>query len=240
LLQQDKAGVTKAEAPKTRRNVGATSVELRPFDPKARLDAMAAAFDDTLARQWPDHWPPTDRDKLGATFRFYLRVVAVSFLIRWFVVEPRYIPSNSMVPTLRVGDQLAVEKVSTLVRLPQANEVILFRPPPAARKTSKKKSKTTSNKLVFVKRVVAGPGDEVYVHDGIVYVNGHPRREPFADAPLYSWGPHVVPPDCLFVLGDNRNKSFDSHVWGFLPKDYVVGHAILRYWPPDRVGQIEF
>ena len=60
-----------------------------------------------------------------------------------------------------------------------------------------------------------------------------------ASAPSYAWGPATVPPDALFVLGDNRDHSFDSHVWGFLPKSDVVGHVILRYWPLSRFGLIE-
>lgn len=217
---------------------GLDKAKARPFDPKARMEAMAAAFDETVGNNWPDTWlqDPADRAKVGASFRFYLRVVVVSLLIRWFVVEPRYIPSASMVPTLQIGDQLAVEKVSTLVRTPKASEVILFRPPPAALAGQKR----TVAGQVFVKRVVAGPGDRVYVHDGAVYVNGQRRYEPFADAPKYTLGPLTVPEDSLFVLGDNRNRSFDSHIWGFLPKDHVIGHAILRYWPLDRFGPIEF
>mmetsp|Transcript_4963 Transcript_4963/g.15009 ORF Transcript_4963/g.15009 Transcript_4963/m.15009 type:complete len:277 (+) Transcript_4963:33-863(+) len=209
----------------------------RPFDPQARLKAMARAFDETVARVWPDQFlfDPADKEKLGASLRFYVRVVVVAFLIRWFVVEPRYIPSASMVPTLQIGDQLAVEKISTLVRTPRPSEVVLFRPPPAALG-----GKKPVPGQVFVKRVVAGPGDVVQVRDGSVFVNGQRRSEPFADSANYELGPMTVPLNSLFVLGDNRNRSFDSHVWGFLPTDHIIGHAILRYWPLDRFGQIEF
>lgn len=194
---------------------------------------MTEAFDKGIERNWPRDWVPetSERPKLGRVLRFYARIVVVSFLIRWFVVEPRYIPSASMMPTFEVGDQLAIEKVSTLVRTPAKTEVILFYPPPAAKTTSQ----------VYIKRVIASPGDTVQVKDGFVFVNGRKLTEPFAaaDPPRYSFGPATVPPDCLFVLGDNRNRSFDSHVWGFLPTSNVIGHAILRYWPLARFGLVE-
>jgi len=88
--------------------------------------------------------------------------------------------------------------------------------------------------------VIGVPGDVVEVRDSAVFVNGVRQKESFVnERPRYSWGPSTVPPDTLFVLGDNRNRSFDSHVWGFLPKENVIGHAILRYWPLARFGLIE-
>ena len=93
---------------------------------------------------------------------------------------------------------------------------------------------------VFVKRVVAGPGDVVEVRDRVVYVNGAAAAgAAAATAPAYTLEPRRVPPGSLFVLGDNRNRSFDSHVWGALPRENVVGHVILRYWPPGRFGLVE-
>ncbi|KAJ8604110.1 hypothetical protein CTAYLR_001777 [Chrysophaeum taylorii] len=227
-----------AATTKTRKKMSHVIPEREAMDPRQRLEQMTSTFDNAVAEMWPDRWlrRESDRAKLGAALRFYVRLILVSFMIRWFVVEPRYIPSNSMVPTFQIGDQLAVEKVSTLVRVPKRNEVILFRPPPKAlaRLPSKKATQ------VYVKRVVGEAGDLVEIRDGIVFVNNRPQTSTVADAPKYTWGPHVVPPDCLFVLGDNRNRSFDSHVWGFLPVDHVIGHAILRYWPLDRFGLVEY
>ena len=83
-------------------------------------------------------------------------------------------------------------------------------------------------------------GDVIEIKESAVYVNGARQNERFtSDTPRYDWGPSTVPPNALFVLGDNRNRSFDSHVWGFLPRDHVIGHAILRYWPLNRFGLIE-
>ena len=89
-----------------------------------------------------------------------------------------------------------------------------------------------------MKRVVAGPGDVVGVRDRRLRQR-RCRGAAAATAPAYTLEPRRVPPGSLFVLGDNRNRSFDSHVWGALPRENVVGHVILRYWPPGRFGLVE-
>mmetsp|Transcript_9941 Transcript_9941/g.29721 ORF Transcript_9941/g.29721 Transcript_9941/m.29721 type:complete len:275 (-) Transcript_9941:7-831(-) len=241
------------------RDATARRADLPRADVQARVDSMTEAFDAFAARQFSRFnkgvEPDAARDA-GKTLRFYLRIVAVSFLVRWFVVEPRYVSSTSMAPTFRPGDQIAVEKVSTYVRRPRPGEVILFRPPEAAleieRRNDAERARRRGNfaprfdaerraREVFVKRVVAGPGDVVEVRDRAVYVNGEVLRgdRVASTAPVYTLGPVTVPPKCLFVLGDNRNRSFDSHSWGVLPAEKVVGHVILRYWPLERFGLVE-
>jgi signal peptidase I len=80
-------------------------------------------------------------------------------------------------------------------------------------------------------------GDTVEVKGGVVYVNGVAQDEPYTnERPDYDLPPLTVPKGAIFVLGDNRNHSFDSHIWGFLPENNVIGRAVLKYWPPWRVG----
>jgi signal peptidase I len=87
----------------------------------------------------------------------------------------------------------------------------------------------------YVKRVIGLPGDEVVIENGIVYISGRPMIEPYLkENPTYV-GAWTVPDGSLFVLGDNRNQSSDSHSWGFVPIDAVVGRAIMIYWPPQQV-----
>eukprot|EP00184_Porphyridium_aerugineum_P006464 CAMPEP_0184695536 /NCGR_PEP_ID=MMETSP0313-20130426/3145_1 /TAXON_ID=2792 /ORGANISM="Porphyridium aerugineum, Strain SAG 1380-2" /LENGTH=250 /DNA_ID=CAMNT_0027154017 /DNA_START=211 /DNA_END=963 /DNA_ORIENTATION=+ len=163
--------------------------------------------------------------------RTFVGSFAVALVIRQFVVEPRYIPSLSMFPTFEVGDQLAVEKVSRLVRPYERGDVVVFKPPPSLVERGYLKSDA------FIKRIVAVGGDKVSIQNGKLVVNGTPVDEPYiAESPLYDWGPQTVPEDQVMVLGDNRNNSYDSHLWGFLPRDNIIGRAVLRYWPFTRAG----
>lgn len=154
-------------------------------------------------------------------------------LIRAVVIEPRYIPSLSMYPTFDVGDQLLVEKVSRYVRKVQTGDVVVFMPPEALVERGYKKEDA------FIKRVVAREGDVVAIGHGKVVVNGEERTEDYLNEKAeYDWGPRTVPEGMVMVLGDNRNNSFDSHFWGFLPEENIIGRALVRYWPPQRVGSV--
>jgi len=160
--------------------------------------------------------------------------IAISF--RLFVMEPRFIPSLSMYPTFEVGDQLAVEKVTKYFRPYQRTDVVVFRAPPAfgdyveARKANED----------LIKRIVAVAGDEVRVSKGKTYINGEVAKDPFINGPPnYEFGPVTVPPGMVLVFGDNRNASLDSHIWGFLPQENIIGRAIVKYWPLTRLGLVQ-
>lgn len=91
----------------------------------------------------------------------------------------------------------------------------------------------------FIKRVIATPGQIVEIRDGILLVDGLPFLEPYlSEPPVYQFGPEIVGPDQLFVLGDNRNNSYDSHQWGMLDDEFVIGRAELRYWPLSDFGPV--
>jgi signal peptidase I len=159
--------------------------------------------------------------------------LTLALAIRLFVAEPRFIPSDSMVPTLAVGDRLLVEKISFRFRQPQRGEVVIFEPPRQLQVLGYGKGQ------VFIKRVIGQPGQEVAVQKGTVFVNGQALDEPYiAEPPAYDWGPNVVPDHALLVMGDNRNNSNDSHVWGFLPEANVRGRALFRFWPIGRAGWV--
>jgi signal peptidase I len=159
--------------------------------------------------------------------------IVLALGIRHFVAEARYIPSESMLPTLEVNDRLIVEKVSYHFENPQRGDIIVFWP------TDRLKQENPSLKDAFIKRVIGLPGDKVEVRNGLVYINDKALQENYIAAkPDYQWGPQVVPPDSYLVLGDNRNNSYDSHFWGYVPRRNIIGKAVVRFWPPQRVGEI--
>lgn len=169
----------------------------------------------------------------------YFVSLGIALLLRFTIIEPRYIPSLSMYPTFEVGDQLAVEKVTKRIKPFYRQEVVVFNPPQSFRDimVDKYGQDVSRAREALIKRIVAIEGDEVEVKQGKLYVNGDEQEESFtAEEAEYEFGPVVVPPDNVLVLGDNRNHSLDGHIWGFLPKQNVIGRAVFVYWPPWRVG----
>jgi len=158
----------------------------------------------------------------------------LAFGIRQFIAEPRYIPSESMVPTLEVNDRLMVEKLSYLFHPPNRGDVVVFWPPDRL-----KQQNPELEKDAFIKRVIGLPGDQVEVKEGKVFINNKPLVEDYIAAkPNYQWGPETVPNDSYLMLGDNRNNSYDSHFWGYVPRQNLIGRAAFRFWPLTRIGGI--
>lgn len=129
----------------------------------------------------------------------------------------------SMKPTLEPGEFLLVNRVAYKLGEPQIGDIVVFHAPGVSDED-------------YIKRVIGLPGDVVRIADGVVYVNEQPLYEPYiADTPNYA-GTWTVPEEEYFVLGDNRNNSSDSHLWGYVPADDIVGRAILIYWPMDQIS----
>lgn len=165
-----------------------------------------------------------------------VKTVALAFVlslgIRTFVAEARYIPSSSMEPTLQINDRLIIEKMTYRFNEPKRGDVIVF--------SATEALEAEGFDEAFIKRIIGLPGDTVEVRNGEVTVNGKLLREIYIkDEPDYDYGPVTVPPDNYLVLGDNRNNSYDSHYWGFVPKDRIIGRAFVRFWPPQRMGSID-
>lgn len=163
--------------------------------------------------------------------RTALLVLVASFALRAVVVEAYVVPSGSMKPTIREGDHLLGTKFHYRFWAPRRGEVVVFRPPDKVRELGFESAPR------YVKRVIAVAGDEVEIQDGVVRVNGVVLKEPYvAEAPTYSFPRTRVPAGSVFVLGDNRNESLDSHRWGFLPEQDLIAHVFACYWPPRRIG----
>ena len=161
--------------------------------------------------------------------------VATALSIRTFVAEARYIPSGAMTPTLQVNDRLVIDKLAYRFEAPERGDIVIFNAPQAALDLS---GSTTQD--VYIKRIVGLPGETIEVRNGQVFINGEALEESYIkEVAIYEWGPQVAPSDAYFVLGDNRNSSLDSHVWGFLPREVVLGRASKIFWPSERQGVIE-
>jgi signal peptidase I len=161
----------------------------------------------------------------------FLVILLISFalvfgFVRPFVVEAFYIPSESMIPTLRVGDRVLVNKFIYRFAEPERGDILVF-------------ESVEGGSEDLIKRVVAVPGDTIAVRRGKVVLNGERQREPYVNKkfPDRSFSPPTtIPKGHVFVMGDNRANSRDSRFFGPVPKEKIEGEAFLRFWPPDRIG----
>jgi signal peptidase I len=155
-------------------------------------------------------------------------LAAVIFLAVRAALQNFRVQGASMEPNLHSDEYILVDKVDYLLHSPQRDDIIVFHAVPAGQPDSD-----------FIKRVIALPGETVAVHNGTVYINGHGLSEKYVkQPPAYVFGPKTVPRGDYFVLGDNRNDSFDSHAWPhpFLPRHDIIGKALVSYWPPADVN----
>lgn len=165
-------------------------------------------------------------------FKTIISAAVLAFGIRACVAEARYIPSESMLPTLEIDDRLIIEKISYRFRKPERGDVVVFSPTDTLKEQNFNEA--------FIKRVIGIPGDVVEVKQDEVYVNGEKLTEKYIlEPPTYNYGPVEVPEGQYLVLGDNRNNSLDSHHWGFVPIENLIGRAAIRFWPPNRLGSLD-
>jgi len=163
--------------------------------------------------------------------------IGIVFTIRWGIAEAYKVPTESMNPTLKPGDHIFVNKAQYGMRIPfsktwlfqtqdvKRGDVVVFRYP-------------LDESTFYVKRVIGLPGEHVYVDTSEhVFINGVAQAEPYVakktgspNRPLAPFGPVTVPADQLFVLGDNRDNSADSRVWGFLPRNHLMGKVAFKWF----------
>jgi signal peptidase I len=187
----------------------------------------------------PTPTTPPSGEGLAARLRPVLPVLAwllLALLLRWLVLEPRWIPSGSMLPTLQLQDRVLVQKIGPRLGLPlRPGTIVVFHPPPTLLAAG------YDPDAALIKRVVAVAGEQVAVQGGRLYRNGQAMNPDWSSEPIdYELPTITVPAGHVLVLGDNRNASLDSHLWGPLPEQDVLGTAIWRYWPPQRFGPIRF
>jgi signal peptidase I len=151
----------------------------------------------------------------------------IALLIKAFLFQAFYIPSESMVPTLKKNDRVLVNKLSYRLHDVHRSDIVVFEAPPGQEDQVKD----------LVKRVIGLPGDTVEGREGHVYVNGEPLEEDYLPDGTVTepFDAQKVPPDHYWVMGDNRSRSRDSRWFGFIPEDDIVGRVFLRIWPPTRL-----
>jgi signal peptidase I len=187
-----------------------------------------------------------------------LSALVLAILIKTFLIQAFFIPSESMVPTLRRGDRILVCRICTRIAGVHRGEVVVFSDPHPGPGAQRSALDAVFHWLAegigvaqpenpdYVKRVIGLGGDVVELRSGKLYVNGSPMAEPYLAKPrdTRSFGPITVPGGMLFVLGDNRLHSGDSRFQppeglGFVGQDKVIGRAFVRVWPPSRMGWVQ-
>ena len=165
------------------------------------------------------------RSWLQDTLETVLLAVILFFVIN--TLTGRYqVHGQSMIPSLNEGQYLIASKVAFWLHTPVRGDVIVLDPP------------NNTGAIPYIKRVIGLPGDVVEVRDRRVWVNGIALNEPYISAQPNYTGNWIVAENTVFVLGDNRNDSSDSHTWGLLPQDQILGKAFFSYWPPEQWGTI--
>jgi signal peptidase I len=192
---------------------------------------------------------------VGSTPFLILVALGVAILVKSFVIQAFYIPSESMVPTLEVGDRVFVNKILFDEGDIHRGDVIVFENPNQGELPDRGPVGSFLHWLGegigfaqpenedFIKRVIALPGETIEIRDEVVYIDGEPLAEPYltraAKNAMSDYALEEVPKDSLFVMGDNRGNSADSRYGlGFVPIDKVIGKAFVVIWPPSHLGGV--
>ncbi|RLD96505.1 MAG: signal peptidase I [Aquificota bacterium] len=182
-----------------------------------------------LLKETPTFWA-----KVWEYAKSILIALIIALLIRTFIVQAFRIPSGSMIPTLLVGDHILVNKLAYRFGEPHRLDVVVFKFP-------------LDSKKDYIKRVIGLPGDRLKIVNKVVFINGKPLKEPYVRhtdsrtiprgiQPRDNYGPVVVPPGHYFVMGDNRDSSYDSRFWGFVSRKALIGKALIIYFSWDPHG----
>jgi signal peptidase I len=155
--------------------------------------------------------------------------LAVALIVKTFLIQAFFIPSLSMYPTLDKGDRVLVNKLSYKVHEVHRGDIVVFDRP---------EGQPESEIKDLIKRVIGLPGETVEAKDGVVYIDGRELDEPYLVNGVTTENlPRTeVPPGHVFVMGDNRNDSSDSRVFGAIDEDTIVGRAFIRVWPISNFG----
>jgi signal peptidase I len=233
-------------------------------NPKTRKPAPANIAANATMTQGATTGKKQSKSTVGAIVELIVIIavaLGLAFGIQAFIVKPYRIPSGSMEPTLSIGQRVLVNRIGTDFSSPHVGEIAVFHPPRDAQQeicgpsphvvklggAACSEPELQKSGVNFIKRVVAGPGDEIYIKEGHVWRKGaHDARfEREQDSYIRECGsspecnfpvPIKIPAGHWFMMGDNRGESDDSRFWGPVPTGWIIGGTIATYWPPDRIG----
>ena len=184
----------------------------------------------------------------------FLIVIALTLavVIKTFIVQPFYIPSGSMIPTIEINDRVLVSKLAYRFGTPQRGQIVVFLSPYAphdvqeslVQKVGRNVAEALGIKTAaaddFIKRIVGLPGETVSIRNNTVYIDGKPLAEPYLPpgTKMADMAPVTIPAGDVWVMGDNRAHSSDSRVFGPIREKDIIGEAIFRIWPLDRLGRL--
>ena len=188
-------------------------------------------FGEKVTKRWRASRRERRRKKGRSGLRDLFVTLLVAFVlvfgvVRPFIVAAYWVPTESMVPTLLVGDRVFANKFIYRFAEPERGDIVVF-------------EDVEGGEEDLIKRVVAVAGDRVRVVNGVLKVNRETQGEPYVKPQLPDgsvYGPERLPEGYVFVMGDNRGNSADSRVFGLLPVENIEGEAFVRFWPPSRIG----
>jgi signal peptidase I len=192
---------------------------------------------DALPGALPDEAADGPRRKPASGVRSFIEWVlviggalAVALVVKTFLLQAFYIPSESMVHTLEIGDRVLVNKLSYDLHDVNRGDIIVFEKPPGE----------GGEIQDLIKRAIGLPGETVEGRDGQIFINGEPLEEPYLDEGVVTgdFGPVDIPEGQLFMMGDNRGNSRDSRFFGPISEELLVGRAFLRVWPPGDISTL--
>lgn len=208
-------------------------VDMNEFAPPDNKDLPESA-ESGAGEEKPEHEQTKGRRFMRELCSYLIIVAAAVFIavaVNKFVIINAHIPSTSMVPTLKVDDRLIGFRLAYLFSEPQRGDVVIFR----------HSLSEDAEKEILVKRIIGLPGDKILIDDGSVFVNGEPLSEDYLAAPMNTLSTleFIVPEDSYFMMGDNRNVSYDSRMWQntYVARDEIIAKAVFKYYP--RFEKIE-
>jgi signal peptidase I len=207
-----------AATPPVAGGVASPAIEIAP-------EAAAGAAPEELGTEPTGKKKKASRKKQGYEWLILVAAsLAVALFVRGFLIQAFYIPSESMVPTLVKNDRVLVNKLSYKLHDVHRGDIVVFTAPPGA---------ATAQVKDLIKRVIGLPGETIEGRNGSIFINNKPLDEPYLPPDVRSrdFPPEKVPPDRVWVLGDNRQDSRDSTFFKSIPEHSIVGRAFVKIWP---------